>query len=182
MVRKIYILLIALFTQYFSAQETINKKDSINGNVYSIEMDIRINDLLEQTENKCRQYKINSKISDKRKIPVNKLLDRNKKMHKSHSIMLSIAEICKKKPKLMGYKIQVALTNNENDVNRIRYEVRKNFPNLRTELDGSLMPNYKIMAGSYFTKESGKIDLKKVRNIYHEAILIPYRIFCVESK
>ncbi|WP_407476772.1 SPOR domain-containing protein [Elizabethkingia anophelis] len=180
--RKIFILIILLALQYLNAQETILRKDSINGNAYSIEMDIRIDDHLRQMEDNCMKSIVNNKIDGKRKSIVKKPVVRKELVNKMRFATLSIADICKKKPKLMGYKIQVSVTNNSNDANKIRYQFRQKFPNLRTELDNSLRPNYKILAGSFFSKQSGRDDLKSVRGIYHEAILIPYRIFCIESK
>ncbi|OPC37962.1 SPOR domain-containing protein [Elizabethkingia miricola] len=180
--RKIFILIITLTIQYLNAQETILRKDSVNGNTYSIEMDIRIDDLLRQMENNCIKSIVNNRIDGKRKSIAKKPAIRKELVNKIGFATLSIADICKKKPKLMGYKIQVSVTNNNNDANKIRHQFRQKFPNLRTELDNSLRPNYKILAGSFFNKQSGGDDLRNVRGVYHEAILIPYRIFCIESK
>ncbi|WP_337059130.1 SPOR domain-containing protein [Elizabethkingia meningoseptica] len=177
---KIYILFFTVFAQYFAAQEIINRKDSINGNVYSVEMDVRIDDLLRQIELNCLKPKI--KKGDTKKSVYSKFLDKNKKESKIRFNTISMAEICKEKPKLMGYKIQIAVTNKGYEANKIRYEIRKKFPDLRTELDSSLRPNYKILAGSFFSKQSGSADLKRVRAIYPDAVLIVYRIFCAESK
>ncbi len=62
---KIYILFFTVFAQYFAAQEIINRKDSINGNVYSVEMDVRIDDLLRQIELNCLKPKIKKGIQRK---------------------------------------------------------------------------------------------------------------------
>ena len=179
---KRYISFIIFGVQYFSAQEIIKKIDSVNGHIYSIEMDVRIDDLLEKTENNCMQSSIKNGDNNKRKEIVNRLISKKKLTTKTNYTTLSIADICKEKPKLMGYKIQIATTNNGNDANKIRHDIRNNFPALRAEIDSSLRPNYKILAGSFFSKKSGNNDLKQVKKIYNDAILIPYRIFCVEAK
>lgn len=180
---KIYILFIGLSIQYVSAQEITNIKDSINGNVYSMEMDVRIDNLLKQMESDCSKSNVNNKIKKKKNV-VSKFLDKNnnKKKKETSFNVLSIADVCRRQPKLMGYKIQIAVVNNGNEASKIRYEIRINFPALRVELNSDLRPNYRVLAGSFFRKESGMNDLKNVRKIYHDAILIPYRIFCVESK
>ncbi|MDX8569349.1 SPOR domain-containing protein [Elizabethkingia sp. HX XZB] len=178
---KIYILLIGFSIQYVRAQEITNIKDSINGNVYSMEMDVRIDNLLKKMENNCIKSNIDSKIITKKKV-ANKFIGKKETKKDISFSILSIADICRRQPKLMGYKIQIIVVNNSNEANKMRSEIRNNFPSLRVELDSSFRPNYRVLAGSFFSKQSGTIDLKNVRKIYHDAILIPYRIFCVESK
>lgn len=167
--------------QCFSGQEIISKIDSVNGNLYSMEMYFRIDELLKREEMKCVHNKLIHKDNIKRKDVISRLVEKKTLANKIIK-PLSIADICMERPKLMGYKIQITVTNNSNDANNIRYEFRKKFPNLRIELDSSLRPNYKILAGSFFSKKSGESDLRNVRKVYYGAILIPYRIFCVESK
>ncbi|MEW7401960.1 SPOR domain-containing protein [Elizabethkingia anophelis] len=170
--------------QNIYAQKIISKKDSVGSNVYTTQMDSRIDELLTKSEESCNRPSgpkvVNNSgsglvISDDRIVistPRNSI----------NTKTLSTADICRNRPKLSGYKIQVAVTNNSNDANKIRYEVRQSFPDLRTELDSSLRPNYKILAGSFFSKQSGSEDLRRVKRVYGSAVLIPYRIFCVEAK
>ncbi|WP_407517838.1 SPOR domain-containing protein [Elizabethkingia anophelis] len=183
MVKKNRIFFVLFWgVQCFSGQEIISKKDSVNGNQYSMEMDVKIDELLKREEMKCVHDRLIHKGSIKRKDVNSKLIEKKALANKIIIKPLSMADICTERPKLMGYKIQITVTNNSHDANNIRYEFRKKFPNLRIELDSSLRPNYKILAGSFFSKKSGESDLTNVRKVYYDAILIPYRIFCVESK
>jgi len=59
---------------------------------------------------------------------------------------------------------------------------RRRFPNLKVETDASLRPNYKILAGSYFTKASASGDLSRIKQYFKSAIPVQYRVFCVEAK
>jgi hypothetical protein len=91
-------------------------------------MDIRIDDLLRQMENNCIKSIVNNRIDGKRKSIAKKPAIRKELVNKIGFATLSIADICKKKPKLMGYKIQVSVTNNNNDANKIRHQFRQNSP------------------------------------------------------
>ena len=59
---------------------------------------------------------------------------------------------------------------------------RRRFPQLKVETDASLRPNYKILAGSYFNKQSATSDLNAIRKEFKSAIAVQYRIFCAEAK
>ncbi|AIL43939.1 SPOR domain-containing protein [Elizabethkingia anophelis] len=169
--------------QNIYAQKIISKKDSVGGNVYTTQMDSRINDLLTKSEESCNRPagpKIVNNTGGGSVISEDRIVTSTPRVINTKT--LSTADICRNRPKLSGYKIQVAVTNNSNDANKIRYEVRQSFPDLRTELDSSLRPNYKILAGSFFSKQSGSEDLRRVKRLYGSAVLIPYRIFCVEAK
>ena len=109
------------------------------------------------------QSSIKNGDNNKRKEIVNRLISKKKLTTKTNYTTLSIADICKEKPKLMGYKIQIATTNNGNAANKIRHDIRNNFPALRAEIDSSLRPNYKILAGSFFSKKVEIMILNKLR-------------------
>ena len=95
---------------------------------------------------------------------------------------LSNAEICKQNPRILGYKIQIAIVKSKDEADKIRADFRNYFPNIKVEIDASLRPNYKILAGSYFNKESANGDLRKIRNYFKSASSVQYRIFCAEAK
>lgn len=95
---------------------------------------------------------------------------------------LTDAEICKQNPRILGYKIQIAVVKSKEDVDKIRSEFRSKFSNLKIEIDASLIPNYRILAGSYFTKESADDDLRKIKTSFEAATPVQYRIFCAEAK
>ncbi|WP_299180490.1 SPOR domain-containing protein, partial [uncultured Chryseobacterium sp.] len=95
---------------------------------------------------------------------------------------LTNAEICRKNPRILGYKIQITTVKSNEEANEVKAYFRKRFPNLKVETDASLRPNYKILAGSYFTKQSAASDLAKVKEYFKSAIAVQYRIFCAEAK
>ena len=68
------------------------------------------------------------------------------------------------------------------EANNLRTEFRQAFPSIKVEIDASLRPNYKVLAGSYLSKESAAADLKKVKAKFKGAISTQYRVFCVEAK
>ena len=92
------------------------------------------------------------------------------------------AEICRKNPRIMGYKIQLTVVKSNEEAREVGLYFRRRFPSMKVEIDASLRPNYKVMAGSYFTKESAASDLKRIKEYFKSAIPIQYRIFCVEAK
>lgn len=94
----------------------------------------------------------------------------------------STAEICRQNPRIMGYKILVATAKSNDEANKIKVDFRQNFPTLKVEVDASLRPNYKILAGSYFTKESARSDLRKIKTLFKTATSIQYSIFCVDGR
>ncbi len=95
---------------------------------------------------------------------------------------LSNADVCRQNPRIMGYKIQLAVVKSNEEAKEVGMYFRRRFPNMKVEIDASLRPNYKVMAGSYFTKQSASSDLKKVKQYFKSAIPIQYRVFCVEAK
>jgi len=166
---QITFVLAILGVQNIGAQQLITQRDTIQGTVLETTMDTRISQLLKKREETCTQ----DQIPDKTITDV---------MGKNETESLSVAEVCRRMPRLSGFKIQVAVVHNRTEADKIRYEVRQSYPDLRTELDSSLRPNYRILAGSFFSRQSGQSDLSRVRKSYRDAVLVPYRIFCAESK
>ena len=85
-------------------------------------------------------------------------------------------------PRIMGYKIQLAVVKSNDEAREVGMFFRRRFPNMKVEIDASLRPNYKVMAGSYLTKQSAAADLARIRAHFKSAIAIQYRVFCVEAK
>ncbi len=156
-----------------SKAQVVVKNDTISGTPLVISMDKRINDVLENAENNC------VRVSDK-------TFDNNESTSKTKINVpeksMSNAEICKKNPRIMGYKIQLAVVKSNEEAKEVGLYFRRRFPNMKVEIDASLRPNYKVMAGSYFTKEGANADLKKIKEYFKSAISVQYRIFCVEAK
>ncbi|WDF47647.1 SPOR domain-containing protein [Chryseobacterium sp. KACC 21268] len=164
---KLFIIA-TVFSFYQIDAQYIVKKDTLSGTELSFSLDERINDALEKVEGNC-----NRSAGTSVKAPP-KILVANRE--------LTNAEICRKNPKIMGYKIQVVVVKSNEEASKISLEFRNNFRNLKVEKDASLRPNYKILAGSYFSKQSAADDLRNIKRLYPSAIVIPYAVFCVEAK
>lgn len=158
----------ALFCFYQIDAQYVVKKDTLSGTELSFSLDTRINDALEKIEDKCDRN-----AGTAVKVPP-KVLVANRE--------LTNAEICRKNPKIMGFKIQVVIVKSNEEARKIATEFRNNFRSLKVETDASLRPNYKILAGSYFSKQSAADDLRNISRIYPSARVIPYAVFCVEAK
>jgi len=158
----------ALFCFYQIDAQYVVKKDTLSGTELSFSLDERINDALEKVEDKCDRN-----LSTPVKVPP-KVLVANR--------ALTNAEVCRKNPKIMGFKIQVVIVKSNEEARKIATEFRNNFRSLKVETDASLRPNYKILAGSYFSKQSASEDLRNISKIYPSARVIPYAVFCVEAK
>lgn len=163
-----FFIIATVFSFYQIDAQYIVKKDTLSGTELSFSLDERINDALEKVEGNC-----NRSAGTIVKAPP-KILVANRE--------LTNAEICRKNPKIMGYKIQVVVVKSNEEASKISLQFRNNFRNLKVEKDASLRPNYKILAGSYFSKQSASEDLRNVKRIYPSAIVIPYAVFCVEAK
>lgn len=168
---KIIPVIFLLAINNLDAQQVV-KNDTISGTPLSISMDKKVDDLLENLEEKCLTG--NSPKNDAPKTTVPKIVVPEKE--------LTQAEICRRNPRIMGYKIQLAVVKSNEEAREVGLFFRRRFPNMKVEIDASLRPNYKVMAGSYLTKQSAAADLAKIRAHFKSAIAIQYRVFCVEAK
>ena len=173
---KILVVCSLLFANVFEAQQVV-KKDTLSGTPVSMMMDEKISNLLNDIEDKCAT-EINKSE--------NEFYDHSPKTTTPKISVpekeLSNAEICRKNPRIMGYKIQLAVVKSNEEAREVGMYFRRRFPNMKVEIDASLRPNYKVMAGSYFTKQSAAGDLARIKQYFNSAIAIQYRVFCVEAK
>ncbi|WP_312901567.1 SPOR domain-containing protein [Chryseobacterium taichungense] len=175
----IKIFSILLFGGFYTLDaQQIVKKDTLAGTELVMTMDSKVNTALESIEDKCSRT-TNAVISrdddeDSGASKPTKIYVPNRE--------LTNAEICKKNPRILGYKIQITIVKSNDEANEVKSYFRKRFPNLKVETDASLRPNYKILAGSYFTKQSAASDLARVREYFKSAVAVQYRIFCAEAK
>ncbi|WP_312076962.1 SPOR domain-containing protein [Chryseobacterium sp.] len=160
---------------HIEAQQVV-KKDTISGTELTITMDSRVNDALSNLEEHCEKntYGKSFNYSDDEVKKPTKILVPSRE--------LTNAEVCRKNPRILGYKLLVATVKSNEEANEIKTYFRKRFPNLKVETDASLRPNYKILAGSYFTKQSASGDLSRVKEYFKSAVSVQYRIFCAEAK
>ena len=173
---KILVVCSLLFANVFEAQQVV-KKDTLSGTPVSMMMDEKISNLLNDIEDKCAT-EINKSE--------NEFYDHSPKTTTPRINVperpLSNAEICRKSPRIMGFKIQLAVVKNNKEADEVGLYFRRRFPHIKVEKDVSLRPNYKVLAGSYFTKQSAASDLAKTKKYFKDAIVIQYRVFCVEAK
>lgn len=153
--------------------QTVVQQDTLSGNPLTLSMDSRISKVIDAAEANCSKANAVAEDSFKTDHPT-KVAVPTKPM--------TTAEICRQNPKIMGYKIQLAVVKSNEEARKIGLEFRSQFPSMKVEIDASLRPNYKVMAGSYFKKEGADSDIKKIKGAFPDARAIPYRIFCVEAK
>lgn len=164
---------------FYSAEaQVVVKRDTISGTELVMAMDSKVSELLDGMEESCARTASKAAVHDvsssHTKTTGGKVLVPNR--------ALTNAEICRKNPRLLGYKIQVAVVKSNDEANEIKVKFRRLFPSMKVQVDASLRPNYKILAGSYFSKESAKSDLAQVRKEFSGASTVQYQIFCVEAK
>lgn len=173
---KQIILFFGFFGSIVITGQQVVKTDTISGNTVKISMDQKISDMLQAAEDKCNT---NGKFSDSDNSnsttfipPKINISERN----------ISTAEVCRKNPRILGVKILVNTVKSNEEANQVQLYFRTRFPMLKVIKDASLRPNYKIMAGSYFNRDSAEDDFRSVKKVFKEARLVSYQIFCVEAK
>ncbi|MCW3160564.1 SPOR domain-containing protein [Chryseobacterium oryctis] len=173
---KIFSVLSLLGFYNIDAQQVV-KKDTLGGTELIMSMDPKIDAALGSLEDKCSRVASNNNTKDNDE-------DTYTKPTKIYvpNRELTNAEICRKNPRILGYKIQITTVKSNEEANEVKAYFRRRFPNLKVETDASLRPNYKILAGSYFTKQSAAGDLSKIREYFKSAIAVQYRVFCAEAK
>lgn len=168
---KICSLLLCL-TGYSAGAQEVVKVDTINGTRLQVSMDSKVQNALADLEDNCDRNTRASVPSSSPK-PARVLVPNRE---------LTNAEICRRNPRILGYKIQIAVVKSNAEANEVKAAFRRRFPNMKVETDASLRPNYKILAGSYFTKQSASGDLARIRQSFNTAVAVQYRVFCVEAK
>lgn len=173
---KIFSLLSLMGFYTVEAQQVV-KKDTLSGTELIITMDARVSDALTAIEDRCAKTAVTkglSGIDDDAPAKPAKIFVPSRE--------LTNAEICRKNPRILGFKIQITTVKSNEEANEIKAYFRKRFPNLKVETDASLRPNYKILAGSYFSKQSAAGDLARIKEYFKSATPIQYRVFCAEAK
>lgn len=167
--------MLSFFGFYNVDAQQVVKRDTLSGTELVMTMDSRVSDAMTGLEEKCARVAVNNSVNND-DVPTRpaKIFVPNRE--------LTNAEVCRKNPRILGYKIQITTVKSNNEANEIKAYFRKRFPNLKVETDASLRPNYKILAGSYFTKQSAASDLSRVREYFKSAVAVQYRIFCAEAK
>lgn len=174
---KIFAVLSLIIFNGIEAQQVV-KTDTLSGTPLTITMDKNIDDLLTTIEDKCSLKFANTDSGNDNDGP-------SKNTGPKISVPereLTQAEICRRNPRIMGFKIQLAVVKSNEEAREVGMYFRRRFPNMKIEIDASLRPNYKVMAGSYLSKQTANSDFNSVKKSFKDARLIPYRVFCVEAK
>ena len=158
---------LSLFGFYAVDAQQVVKKDTLNGTELTVTMDSKVDDLLKDLESKC------DRLNDIGNKPITKVEVNTKTKTK--------AEICRDNPRIMGFRIQVAVVKSNEESNEVKNYFRSKFPNIKAITDASLRPNYKVLVGSYFTKQAAAGDLARIRQYFKDARAVEYYIFCVEG-
>ena len=162
--------------------QTVIKNDTLSGVPLVISMDKDISDLLAKEEDNCERINDNKNFVNTDTGGSSSSSGSSKSKVNIPEKEMTNAEICRKNPRIMGYKIQLTVVKSNEEAREVGLYFRRRFPSMKVEIDATLRPNYKVMAGSYFTKESAASDLKRIKEYFKSAIPIQYRIFCVEAK
>lgn len=183
-----YLFILSVFFYNLSFAQVITKTENQNGTDVSYTMDKKVGDIMNDLEEKCsndlaekekrrieRENNTVTRPAENRPAVSNSSAD-------TSSRPLTNADICRQNPRILGYKIQLAVVKSNEEAREVGMYFRRRFPNMKVEIDASLRPNYKVMTGSYFNKNSAAGDLSRIRQYFKSAMPIQYRIFCVEAK
>ncbi|WKS95223.1 SPOR domain-containing protein [Riemerella columbina] len=157
--------------------QLVVKKDTIKNTELTITTDQNVSQVLDNLENKCKKSSANNSSSNsyesRNPVTAPKVNTPNK--------ALTNAEICRKNPRILGVKIQLAVVKSKAEADEVALYFRRKFPYIKVQQDASLRPNYKVLAGSYFTKEDASSDLRKIKAFFKNAIPVKYMIFCTDA-
>lgn len=159
--KNLIFLFLFLFSLPFAISQ-ITVQDSVSGGSYYIQGNPAIDSLIMNTvKAKCLK-------------PVTSIEDLKAEEEENF-------DPCAQNPKVMGYKIQIMYTKDRNAANRAQADFAKNFPSLVPEMVYT-RPDYRVMAGDYFTKRSAAMDLSEVKRKYPGAFLVQWRVWCRKAK
>lgn len=151
--------LISLFISLSFTFGQISVQDSVSGGSYNVYASQEIQDLIQNSiQTKCTNIAENEAEID-----------------------LENFDPCAQNSKVMGYKIQIMYTKDRNLANRAQADFAEKFPSLVPEMVYT-RPDYRVIAGDYFTKRSAASDLAMVKREYPGAFLIQWRVWCRRAK
>src|SRR5690606_844340 len=128
--------------------------DSISGGKLAINLDSRLESLLKSKEEAvCKK---NVYVPPKKLTPADK---------------------CATQQKIMGYKIQIFYTKDREAANKVKNDFAKQHPNLTPELIYA-SPDWRILVGDYFTRQSANSDLRRIQRSYPAAFPVQWRVWC----
>ncbi|MDO5656439.1 MAG: SPOR domain-containing protein [Flavobacteriaceae bacterium] len=159
--KNLFFLVLLIFG-FSSVWAQISVQDTISGGAYHMQGVMGIDSLVQKTvQAKC--FKPVVKVDEKANEEAENF------------------DPCARNPKVMGYKIQIMYTKDRNAANRAQSEFAAKFPALVPEMVYT-RPDYRVMAGDYFTKRSAAMDLAQVKRQYPGAFLVQWRVWCRKAK
>ncbi|MET3732867.1 SPOR domain-containing protein [Moheibacter stercoris] len=153
---KLFIFFLGFVISTASAQEASSWdfQDSIKGGELAIRMDKKLESILKGKEKSvCQKTTF---------VP---------------PVKLSPADKCATQQKIMGYKIQIFYTKDRSAAEKVKNDFARQFPSLTPELIYA-SPDYRILVGDYFTRQTAGNDLRKVQRTYPAAFPVQWRVWC----
>lgn len=180
-------ILFSLFSVVSLNAQQVVEKDTIAGTEVSISMDSQVKELLDNMEENCLLANTRKTTRSDNDNTVGSGSNSGTPTTRPSTRTvpnraLTNAEICRQNPRILGYKIQLVVVKSNEEANEVKAYFRRRFPNIKAETDASLRPNYKILVGSYFTRQSASADLARIKQYFKSALPVQYRVFCVEAK
>lgn len=156
-----FLSLLLLFGFWFTMGQTaqsdtlmVVKKDSIMNGKFSMEIDKDLAEIIGSREQDVCEKTVY--------VPPKKLTPADK---------------CATQQKIMGYKIQIFYTKDREAANKVKNDFSKQYPGLTPELIYA-SPDYRILVGDYFTRQSAGSDLRSIQRKYPSAFPVQWRVWC----
>lgn len=153
---RLFFIAFILCTSLAFSQDasTWDFKDSIRGGELTIHLDKKLENILKGKEKSVCQKNVY--------VP---------------PVKLSPADKCATQNKIMGYKIQIFYTKDRSAAEKVKNDFARQFPSLTPELIYA-SPDYRILVGDYFTRQTASNDLRKVQRTYPAAFPVQWRVWC----
>lgn len=177
---RFWLLALTFWASAMYAQQ-VSRNDTILGTPVTMTMDSRLDSEMKKLEGNCSRT---ASATPGRRTPTPSYDEAPSRPSRIvvASRPLTQAEICARNPRISGFKIQVAVVKSNEDANKVKAYFRSKFPRLKAEVDASLRPNYKILAGSYLNRATANNDLRAIRGYFKDATAVEKMIFCAEGK
>ncbi len=174
--KNYFILLLLILCAFGKSQEVSVKVDSATGGRLVIEADGDISKLIDEN-GLCK--KIASSTSSSTGSGKPKTTTTPPKTTSTGGAPGKSS--CGKQNDIRGFMIKVGEGKSEAEVNTLITKFKTEFPELRVEKN-YLRPDWRFLAGDYFSKESAQADLRRIRRSFPTASLIGWRIYCNRAK
>ena len=153
-----------LLSVFSNAQEKIDTVVIRHNGTLKIELDERINDI------------ITTKEKTSCPVVVKKVVEKKEVAPKANA-----SDPCAYQTQLNGFKIQIYYSKNRAEADKVKNEFERSYPNLSAQVV-YFAPDYRVLVGDYFTKNSASSDIRKLRSKYNSSFAIPYKVLCRRAK